>query len=160
MFKLIFGLLFFIIIGAIVLKAITPRKRKIPTVTPRRPMVNSSFKPTPSTPVNQQVSRPTPLPANKPTPVSRPSVRAATSSNSTIDDMLTSFSVCPTTSTGYTPMSEPKAKPPIRLGCASDYNNNTHNDDSRYETSSCRNYGGYSSSSDDSSSSSSFSSFD
>lgn len=129
MFKLIFGLLFFIVIGAIVLKAITPRKRKTPITHSRRPMVNPSFRPTPSKPTASATPKPT---AAKPTPAAKPSIRSekvSSASSRVTDDSDLLIATNPITHTGYVPMSEPKSKPTINLGCAPDYNNN---DDNRY----------------------------
>ena len=163
MFKLIFGLLFFIVIGAIVLKAITPRKRKTPIAHSRRPMVNSSFQPTPSRPSMNDL--PPSARAVKPTPAARPSVSNGTvtsASNSIVDDNALLVQTTVTMPTGYVPMSEPKSKPTINLGCAPDYNNDdsrhnhNHTNYSNYHTShSCHSSHDSYSSSDSSSSSNS-----
>ena len=165
MFKLIFGLLFFIVIGAIVLKAITPRKRKTPIAHSRRPMVNSSFQPTPSRPSFSDL--PPSARAVKPTPAARPSVSNGTvtsASNSIVNDNALLVQTTVIMPTGYVPMSEPKSKPTINLGCAPDYNDDdnryNHTSHSHHDTShtSRSNHSSYDScsSSDSSSSSSSF----
>ena len=166
MFKLIFGLLFFIVIGAIVLKAITPRKRKTPITHSRRPMVNPSFRPTPSKPTASATPKPTA--ATKPTPAAKPSIRSekvSSASSRVTDDSVLLMATNPIIHTGYVPMSEPKSKPTINLGCAPDYNDDdnryNHTSHSHHDTShtSRSNHSSYDScSSSDSSSSSSDSS--
>lgn len=163
MFKLIFGLLFFIILGSIVLKAITSRKRKDPIAHSRLPMVNPSFRPTPSKPTASATPKPTA--AAKHTPAARSSIRTekvSSASSRVTDDSYLLMATNPITHTGYVPMSEPKSKPTINLGCAPDYNNDdsrhnhNHTNYSNYHTShSCHSSHDSYSSSDSSSSSSS-----
>lgn len=163
MFKLIFGLLFFIILGSIVLKVITSRKIKAPIAHSRRPMVNPSFRPTPSKPTASATPKPTA--AAKPTPAAKPSIRTekvSSASSRVTDDSDLLMATNPITHTGYVPMSEPKSKPAINLGCAPDYNNNddnryNHTSHSRHDTSHSNHssYDSYSSCDSDSSSSSS-----